>query len=106
MSRRFSIVCAMIVFAFASAGSGCSSAPDSTLVPRSGAPGTQLTPQSRGKWTTKTSMPTARQRLAAGFVNATLYAVGGIDADVALNTVEAYDPATDTWTTKAPMPTA
>jgi N-acetylneuraminic acid mutarotase len=23
-----------------------------------------------------------------------------------LSTVEAYDPATDTWTTKAPMPTA
>jgi hypothetical protein len=31
-----------------------------------------------------------------------LYAVGGAFSA----TVEAYDPLTDTWTTKAPMPTA
>jgi N-acetylneuraminic acid mutarotase len=34
-----------------------------------------------------------------------LYAVGG-DNHGHLNTVEAYDPATNTWTTKAATPTA
>ena len=45
-------------------------------------------------------MPMARPALGVGVVNGVLYAGGGAD------TVEAYDPATDTWTTKGPMPTA
>jgi hypothetical protein len=32
--------------------------------------------------------------------------VGGTKPSVILNTVEAYDPLTNTWTPKAPMPTA
>ncbi|HLW38669.1 MAG TPA: kelch repeat-containing protein, partial [Candidatus Eremiobacteraceae bacterium] len=36
--------------------------------------------------------------------NKVLYAVGGYNGGP-INTVEAYDPATNTWTTKAPMPT-
>jgi hypothetical protein len=39
-------------------------------------------------------------------VNGILYAVGGATAASTVNTVEAYDPTTNTWTTKAPMPTA
>jgi N-acetylneuraminic acid mutarotase len=36
-----------------------------------------------------------------------LYAVGGLNSSqVPVNTNEAYDPETDTWSTKAPMPTA
>ena len=41
-------------------------------------------------------------------MNGILYAVGGvanIDGTVYLNVVEAYDPATDTWTKKADIPT-
>ena len=37
-------------------------------------------------------------------VNGILYAVGGWDGGYH-DTVYAYDPATNTWTTKAPMPT-
>src|SRR6266498_657763 len=44
-------------------------------------------------------MPTPRSDLAAGTVNGVIYAIGGS------GTVEAFDPATNTWTTKAPMPT-
>jgi N-acetylneuraminic acid mutarotase len=55
-------------------------------------------------------MPTARANVSVGVANNVLYVVGGFKTDSgttrALGTVEAYDPATNTWTTKAPMPTA
>src|SRR5207249_945974 len=40
-----------------------------------------------------------------GVVNGVLYAVGGTDGSGSMATVEAYDPVTNRWTTKAPMPT-
>ena len=61
-------------------------------------------------WGPRTSMPTPRSSLAVGVVNDVLYAVGGWNPDptgttLTLATLEAYDPTTDTWITKAPMPT-
>ena len=60
-------------------------------------------------WTTKAPMPTARGGLAVAVVNGIIYAFGGAwDGSPPcchLSTVEAYDPATNTWTTKASMPT-
>ena len=52
-----------------------------------------------------------RHLLAVGVVNGILYAVGGAccapgENVTILNTVEAYDPTTDKWTAKAPVPTA
>lgn len=62
------------------------------------------------KWEELSPMPTARGALTTNFVNGTLYAVGGVngafgalEVPTAIN--EAYDPSTDTWTTKEPMPT-
>src|SRR5207247_6062439 len=46
---------------------------------------------------------TARLGLAAGVVNGVLYAVGGYNSNGALSSLEAYDPATGTWTAKASM---
>ena len=46
-------------------------------------------------------MPTPRTEFAIGVVNGILYAVGGDSA----GSVVAYDPAANSWTTKAPMPT-
>ncbi len=64
-------------------------------------------------WTTKSEMPTARQGLSTSVVNGKIYAIGGIDASggsypsaKTFSTVEEYDPATDTWTTKSEIPTA
>ncbi len=64
-------------------------------------------------WTTKSEMPTARQGLSTSVVNGKIYAIGGGElASVSFtsvetfSTVEEYDPATDTWTTKSPMPTS
>ena len=60
-------------------------------------------------WTTKASMPTPRLAPSVGVVNGILYAMGGDDyTDVfgdysSHGIVEAYDPVTDSWTTKAPM---
>lgn len=63
-------------------------------------------------WTSRAPMPTARDRLAAGVVaNAVgtpiLYAVGGTNSSsVPLAKVEAYDPATNSWTGRAGLPSA
>ena len=61
-------------------------------------------------WTTKASMPTARAQLGVAIVNGKIYAIGGENNSATgpnvLNINEAYDPATNTWTTKKPMPTA
>ena len=49
-------------------------------------------------------MTTARGGLTAGVINDRIYAVGGSDG-VQLDTVEEYDPSTNTWVPKTPMPT-
>jgi N-acetylneuraminic acid mutarotase len=63
-------------------------------------------------WTTKAPMLRSRNGLAVAVVNATLYAIGGETEDTiqgiptahVASSVEAYDPATDTWTAKASLP--
>jgi hypothetical protein len=61
------------------------------------------------KWTTKASMPTARAYLVVASVSNKIYAIGGITGGdlnniTYLKETEEYDPATDTWTEKAPIP--
>jgi N-acetylneuraminic acid mutarotase len=56
-------------------------------------------------------MPTARAQLGVAVVNGKIYAIGGENTTATgspnvLNVNEEYDPATNTWTTKEPMPTA
>lgn len=67
------------------------------------------------RWSAKAALPTARSGLAATAVNGIIYVIGGDNAIAPspsanvfkpLTTVEAYDPAGNTWTTKAPMATA
>ena len=65
----------------------------------------------KNEWKEGKSMPTARGALTATFVNGILYAVGGqqssdIESSQILKTNEAYDPISDTWTSKTSMPTA
>jgi N-acetylneuraminic acid mutarotase len=62
-------------------------------------------------WTTKSPMPTPRSDFGIAVVNGIIYTIGGgggtcaVPTFGACTTVEAYDPATDTWTSKASMPT-
>jgi serine/threonine protein kinase/WD40 repeat protein len=58
-------------------------------------------------WKTLASMPTARSLLAAATSpDGRIYAIGGEDDRGRLDTVEVYDPSTNTWAKAAPMPTA
>lgn len=63
-------------------------------------------------WTARSPMPTPRMGLAAAVADGKLYTMGGttLASDdgclTALTTVEAYDPRTDTWTTRSSMPEA
>jgi N-acetylneuraminic acid mutarotase len=71
-------------------------------------------------WTRKADMPTPRNALSTAVVDGRVYAIGGwgydrpdggwesIDPTATgqdFSTVEAYDPKTDTWVTRADMPT-
>lgn len=71
---------------------------------------------STDEWQRGMDMPTARGALAAKFVNGIMYAIGGDATQLydstgfynpqgVVDSNEAYDPKTDTWTIKAPMPT-
>jgi hypothetical protein len=61
-------------------------------------------------WTQKASMQAARSDLRAAVVNGKIYAIGGrgipyqSPTSTELTTNEEYDPKTNTWTFKAPMP--
>ena len=56
-------------------------------------------------WESKASMKAPRGDLTLDAVGDTLYAIGGWQGRC-LSTIEAYDIATDTWSTKADSPTA
>lgn len=81
--------------------------------------GVQSYDPTKNLWTTKAPMLTARVSPAVGVINGIMYVAGGSDWDnVKLNSLEAYNPVTNTWTTtyasmlsagrvpRAPMPTA
>jgi len=63
-------------------------------------------------WQTKASMPTPRSDLSANIVDNKIYLIGGKRYSSAspfygeTNINEVYDPTSDTWTTKSPIPIA
>ncbi|MEK5447472.1 Kelch repeat-containing protein [Paenibacillus sp. FSL R7-0331] len=61
-------------------------------------------------WTKKADMPTARSSASVVVAEGKIYVLGGYTGNFyswtggsAVNTVEMYDPLTDSWTTKSPM---
>ena len=56
-------------------------------------------------WIDKAGMPTARRDCAAAAIDGKLYVVGGATRNAFVDTLEVYDPASDTWTAKRGMPT-
>ncbi|HET7853792.1 MAG TPA: galactose oxidase [Candidatus Methylomirabilis sp.] len=63
------------------------------------------------RWRERAPMPTARGALALGVIDGKIYAVGGGNAvgggtyGRGVNTLEMYDPVTDSWQALPPMPT-
>jgi N-acetylneuraminic acid mutarotase len=59
------------------------------------------------EWTSAAEMLTPRMCLEAVVLNSKIYAIGGMEGllngEIGVTTMEMYDPATDTWTTKAGM---
>ncbi|MDR4468715.1 MAG: hypothetical protein MRJ68_10515 [Nitrospira sp.] len=66
----------------------------------------------RGTWRTVAPMPTKRTEVVAAALGGKIYVVGGFEKPSLGNvlnfaitrSVEMYDPATDQWTSKAPLP--
>ena len=62
-----------------------------------------------GTWASKASMPTARSAFAIASFQDKIYCIGGYalinNQGLPVNVNEVYDPTTDSWSTKAPMPT-
>lgn len=61
-------------------------------------------------WTTKKSMPTPRLALGTSVVDGKIYAIGGMTSGPSFwegmrDTVEIYDPETDSWSVGSSMPT-
>jgi hypothetical protein len=57
-------------------------------------------------WVSKAPMQQARAGLGVAAVNGKIYAIGGTSGTkTLLGTNEVYDPKTNTWSTKAPLPT-
>nr|XP_046189225.1 kelch-like protein 5 isoform X1 [Oncorhynchus gorbuscha] len=54
-------------------------------------------------WTAVAPMSVSRDAVGVCLLGDCLYAVGGYDGTVYLNTVEAYDPQTNEWTQVAPL---
>lgn len=66
---------------------------------------------STDRWTTKAAMPVGLHHGGIGVTGGRLYVIGGYTQSglgvwQPAATVYAYDPATDTWAERAPMPTA
>jgi len=66
---------------------------------------------STDRWTAKSPMPVGLHHVGIGVVGGRLYVIGGYKQSALsvwgpVATVYRYDPATDVWTERAPMPTA
>jgi len=66
---------------------------------------------STDRWTTKAPMPVGLHHVGIGVTGGRLYVIGGYTQSglgvwQPAATVYAYDPATDTWAERAPMPTS
>jgi N-acetylneuraminic acid mutarotase len=66
---------------------------------------------STDQWTSKTPMPVGLHHVGIGVVDGRMYVVGGYKQSGLsmwgpVATVYAYDPVTDSWSERAPMPTA
>lgn len=62
----------------------------------------------QGSWEPRTAMPpgSGRWGSATFVIDGIGYTVGGYDGSTEINDVKAYDPTTDSWQTRSPLPVA
>ena len=53
--------------------------------------------QSGGTWQLGLPMPVARQELATGVIDGKVYVIGGYENGNSTDTVQVYNPVSDTW---------
>lgn len=68
-----------------------------------------LTQGDAGQWSTRSPMPTARSRAGTVVLNGQIYVIGGMGGyygnQFEEDANEIYDPTSDVWATKTPLPT-
>ena len=74
-------------------------------------PSVEVYDPATNQWTPKAPMPVGLHHVGIGVVDGRLYVIGGYSKSGLsvwnpMTTVYAYDPATDSWVERAPMPTA
>jgi subtilisin family serine protease len=57
-------------------------------------------------WQQRAPLSAPRRDLALGAINGAIYAIGGVKPSGTVAGVAAYDPGSDTWSPKAPLPAA
>ncbi len=68
--------------------------------------GTALHARAAEPWSPRASLTEARQEVAVAALEGAIYVIGGFRADVSVaDTVEVYDPNTDSWSFAASLPT-
>src|SRR5215510_15562696 len=61
----------------------------------------------RGAWTTLAPVPTVRQEISTAALDGKIYVIAGFNSSGGnTNTVDVYDPQTNTWSSAAPLPIA
>ena len=55
-------------------------------------------------WEVKAPLQAIRQEVAVAEFDGKVYVAGGLQGDIILDTVEVYDPTSDSWSFIAPMP--
>lgn len=63
-------------------------------------------PLSLGTWSEKAAMPKPRAGAAVAALDGQLFVVSGMDDSGTTDSVDVYDPATDSWTSRTRVPTA
>jgi uncharacterized protein (TIGR03437 family) len=64
-------------------------------------------PGNRGFWTTLTPVPSVRQEISTAVLDGKVYVIAGFNSSGGnTNTVDVYDPQTNTWSSAAPLPIA
>jgi N-acetylneuraminic acid mutarotase len=56
------------------------------------------------RWSTRAPIPEGRSAAAAGVLDGLLYVAGGYAVDTQVGRVDVYDPSTDHWGARAPLP--